>query len=651
MDAMNLKDFDLLKEIKDRFAIAYDAVDAMYTYAIDDLNFLLGDTQWPTEIKNQRDLEGRPCLTINKLPVFADQIIGDLRQNEPAIKIKPVDSKADPITAEIFTGLIRNIEVQNDAEIAYDTAIESAIECGIGAFRIGTKYSEEDQFEQDITISRMKNPFTCFPDPSAEKWDKSDGRYFFITERIDRDEFKRMYPKASLMPFESAKDRNPVWGDDRNIRVAEYFKKEPVKKTISLVQKIDQMGMPGEMFVTEEKPNQAYLGSGWRVLKQREVEVDKIVWCKCTQAEIIEGPQDWPGKYFPIIMVYGKEINIEGETTYYGIVRHSKDPQRLYNYSRSTGAEVTSLAPKAPYLVTAKMISNYQNKWDTAHKKSYPYLPYDADQQAPGLMPKRVEPIAMNTGIHEEILIADQEMHDTTGLQLASLGKKSNEKSGRAIMARQREGDIANFAYYDNLARAMRYAGRVLIDLIPKIYDTPRIVRILNRDGTDKQVPINQSFIDVDGISKIFDLTVGKYDVVVSIGPGYNTQREETAEKLIEFLQAVPQAGPLVADLVAKNMDWEGSDELEKRLKLLLPPQLQDGNNGKPPPPNPQDIMAMEKFKVDMMKIQMETKKMEEESKGVAIENEEKFIRVQRMREGKTPEPKEKKDAPKERSE
>jgi hypothetical protein len=262
-------------------------------------------------------------------------------------------------------------------------------------------------------------------------------------------------------------------------------------------------------------------------------------------------------------------------------------------------AEVISLAPKSPYLVTAKMIGNYQKKWDEAHKKNYAYLPFNPDPELPGGIPKRAEPISANTGITQETMFADQEMHDTMGLQLASLGKRSNEKSGRAILARQREGDIGSFTFYDNLARAMKYSAKVILDLIPKIYDTKRIIRIINPEGMAMSVPINQSFpmVQANGtvIQKIFDLTVGKYDVAITVGPSYTTQRDEAAEALFRLLEFVPAAGPLISDILVKNLDFKGAEQLEKRLKFLLPPQLQvqEGLIQAQPPPNPADVITL----------------------------------------------------------
>jgi len=618
-----MTDNDLIKDIKDNFQEAHDMVDPDYTEAIEDLNFAyVPGAQWPDKIKADRIRDGRPCFEINKIPYYLDQVIGDVRQNEPRIKVKPVDSQADPKTAEIINGLIRNIESQTDAEIAYDTAAESTIACGYGAWRVNTRYSQDNQFEQDIVILRIKNPFTVWWGPS-EQWDHSDAFYCFITEKIPLARFKKQWPEASLMSFESAKDRNILWGDGKNIRVVEYFTRELTKKKLYLVQNAQQ-----QLFTTDMEPDNEKLAAlGWKILKDRDVESWEVKWCKANQSEILEKQVVWPGKYIPIVMVYGKEVNIEGRTWYRGMVRYGKESARLYNMSRSTGAELISLAPKSPYLVSQKMIAAYQDKWDKAHKKNYPYLPYDADPDNPQAIPKRAEPIGVNTGIQAEIMVADQELHDTLGLQQASLGQKSNEKSGRAIRERKIEGDTAQYPYYDNLGRAMKYTGKILVDLIPKIYDTARIIRIRGEDGSDKPVIVNQPFTEQgpkgEALERIYDLTVGKYDVEVSIGPSFTTQREEAAQNMLAFIEVVPAAGPLLGDLLAKNQDWPGAELIEKRLRLLLPPELQQGGNGPPaapPPPNP----------VEMIKMRGEAAKVQ----GQELENERKFEEMRRIKSG-----------------
>jgi len=605
---------DLILEIRDRFREAYDYADPYYTEMIEDLEFLNGD-QWPSSVKADRLADGRPCLQINKLPAFVDQLDGDMRQNTPAIKIKPVDSGADPDTAEVLTGLIRNIENQSMAKVAYATARLSAIQCGRGAWRVVTEYADDDVFEQDIRIKRIRNPFTVFWDPASQEWDRSDARYCFVTEKISREEFKRQYPKASTQEFPGGKDRALYWGDDKTIRVVEYWRKQPVRKTLYLLRD----PVTGETYVKDET------FEGYDIVNTREVETFELQWYKASGAEILEGPTKWLGKLIPVVDVLGKEINIENKTIHRGIIRHAKDSQRLYNFSRSHDAETTALAPKSPYLVTSKQIGEYQRFWDNAHKKNYPYLPYEPDEKVQGGRPYREPPISLNTAIVQQIITADQELHDTTGLQLASLGKKSNEKSGIAIRERVREGDRGNFAYSDAMEIALTWTGKILIELIPKIYDTARVVRILGEDGSEDQVQINQEFVDkATGEQRIHDLSVGKYDVAVSIGPSYQTQREEAADGMLQLFNFMPDPHKIAsADIIVKNLDWPGASELEKRFKRLLPPGMADEGGPPPPapPPDPMQILALEKEKAEIQKTLIEVQKVKAEIEKILAEN------------------------------
>src|SRR3990172_595493 len=485
MDAL-MTEQDLLKDIKDRFREAHDYWHEEYVTAIEDLQFTyLPGHQWPDKIRADRIRDGRPCFEVNKIPYYLDQVIGDIRQNEPAIKIVPADSNADPMTAQVLQGLIRQIEHQSDAEIAYDTAAESSVSCGFGAWRVTTEYAGDDSFDQDILIKRIKNPFTVWWGP-CQDWDMGDAEYCFVTERIPIERFKKLYPDASLMPFETSKDRDLYWGNDKAIRIGEYFTREKVKKTLHLMK-----NAVGNLFTTFERPDMERLSSlGWTLARERQVESYEVKWCKANQSEILENQVVWPGRYIPIVPLFGKEITVEGRTYYRGMVRYGRESQRIYNMARSAAIETVALAPKAPYLVTAKQISNYQSKWDTAHKRNYPYLPYDVDPDNPQAIPKRTDPIGVNTAFRDEMITADQELHDTVGLQQASLGQKSNEQSGRAILARQKEGDTAQYVYYDNLGRAMKRTAKILIDLIPKIYDTARIIRVMGDDMKAQMVPV-----------------------------------------------------------------------------------------------------------------------------------------------------------------
>lgn len=606
------------KDIVEEFNETKDAWDGNRESMADDLAFLEGgiEGQWPTDIASARESDGRPCLVINKLPSFLDQIEGDIRQNRPMIKVKPVDSSADRETARIFTGLIKNIEIQSSADVAYDTAVSGAAGAGMGAFRVITRYVSDESFDQEIRIKRIKNPFTVYPDPKADEITYEDGRWMFVTEKLSREKFTKMYPNADPCEFVSEKDAVKDWIEKAQIRVAEQFYREEQKKTLYLIQLTDM-----EPYATFELPKISE--NEYEVLQERKVQTNRLMWCKLTGKEIIEGPEEWPGNYYPIILVWGKELNVEGKTVYRGVVRHAKDPQRLYNYNRSMGAEYVALAPKAPYIGTAKQFENYEDVWKLSSKKNYPYLPYNADPQAQG-PPQRSIPTMVNTGIQYEVQISDQELHDTMGLQQASLGERSNEKSGIAIAERRRQGDRGQFAYVDNLARSLKYAGKVLVDLIPKIYDTARIERIFNEDGTEEQVGINGA--GTEGQQQIYALDVGKYDVTVTVGPSYETQRIEAADQMIQLTSAMPDVAPMIADLIVKNLDFPGAEEIQKRLQKLLPPGLAEGEGdtgapgipppgGGPPPPPPDPTMeikiAQEQEKLRKMKADADKAEIE----------------------------------------
>lgn len=578
---------DLIKEARKRFEYAAGAEQDNRASALEDLRFCNGE-QWPENIKNQRAEEGRPCLTINRLPQFVKHVINSQRQNRPAIKVKPVDDKSDPALAKVYEGLIRNIEQQSKADMAYDTALEFGVKGGFGYFRIITEYSSDDVFEQDIRIKRIANPFTVYLDPDHQDPDASDMGWCFVTEMMDKDVFESRYPDADTSEFDSGLGDDKAWFTEDKVRVAEYWRKVPTKKLIGL--------LPDGTVTEVDK-----LPVDIQPIKTREVSCDKIEWYLITGKEVLE-TREWAGKYIPIIPVFGDETNIEGKKIYSGLVRWAKDPQRMYNYWRTQATELVALAPKAPFLATPEQIEGFEDIWKTANTKTHAYLPYN-NTGAP--LPQR-QPFANSPiGAVNEALAASDDIKATTGIHNPSLGMESNETSGKAIIARQRQGDNATFNYIDNLSRAINHAGRILVDLIPKIYDTPRIVRLMN-DDREEIIEINKVVAGPDGSEvRVNDLSVGKYDVVVSVGPAYATRRQEAAESMLQFIQASPNAAPLIADIIAKNMDWPGAEEIAERLQKALPPHIA----GQGPPPE-----IMEQLQGQEAELQKEKERLAQEA-------------------------------------
>ena len=586
-------DSDVLSTARDRLSMAISAYSESREDELDDLRFYAGSPdnqwQWPADVLATRGavqgqtINARPCLTINKLPQHVHQITNDQRQNRPSVKVIPVDDNADVEVAEIFNGMVRHIEYISDADVAYDTACENQVAYGEGYIRVLTEYCDDDTFDQDIKIARVRNSFSVYMDPLIQDPCGSDAKWCFITEDLSKDEYARLFPNASpLSTLETlgVGDQNlSQWLNTDTIRIAEYFYCDYERKKLNLY--------PGNVTAFEGTPEDKQLKAVYgKPKKSRDAEIKKIKWCKINGYEILE-EQEWAGSCIPVVRVIGNEYEVEGRIYISGLVRNAKDAQRMYNYWTSQEAEMLALAPKAPFIGYGGQFEGYESQWKTANTQNWPYLEVNPDvtdgQGAILPLPQRALPPMAQTGLIQAKLGASEDIKSATGQYNASLGQQSNERSGRAILARQREGDVGTYHYQDNLARAVRYVGRQLVDLIPKIYDTQRIARIIGLDGETKMVKIdptqaepvrkiqNQEGIVID---KVYNPSVGKYDVVVATGPGYATKRQEALEAMAQLLQGNPQLWTVAGDLFVKNMDWPGAQEMAKRFAKTIDPKL-----------------------------------------------------------------------------
>jgi hypothetical protein len=586
-------DSDVLSTARDRLSMAISAYSESREDELDDLRFYAGSPdnqwQWPADVLATRGavqgqtINARPCLTINKLPQHVHQITNDQRQNRPSVKVIPVDDNADVEVAEIFNGMVRHIEYISDADVAYDTACENQVAYGEGYIRVLTEYCDDDTFDQDIKIARVRNSFSVYMDPLIQDPCGSDAKWCFITEDLSKDEYARLFPNASpLSTLETlgVGDQNlSQWLNTDTIRIAEYFYCDYERKKLNLY--------PGNVTAFEGTPEDKQLKAVYGTPKKsRDAEIKKIKWCKINGYEILE-EQEWAGSCIPVVRVIGNEYEVEGRIYISGLVRNAKDAQRMYNYWTSQEAEMLALAPKAPFIGYGGQFEGYESQWKTANTQNWPYLEVNPDvtdgQGAILPLPQRAQPPMASSGLMQAKLGASEDIKSATGQYNASLGQQSNERSGRAILARQREGDVGTYHYQDNLARAVRYVGRQLVDLIPKIYDTQRIARIIGLDGETKMVKIdptqqepvrkiqNQEGIVID---KVYNPSVGKYDVVVATGPGYATKRQEALEAMAQLLQGNPQLWTVAGDLFVKNMDWPGAQEMSKRFAKTIDPKL-----------------------------------------------------------------------------
>lgn len=589
-----MTDSDILKEAKEAFKAASEAEADNRAAALDDLRFSRLAEQWPDEVKSQREIEGRPCLTINRLPAFVRQVVNDSRQNKPSIRVHPADSEADPETAEIINGLIRNIEYTSDADVAYDTALESAVDRSWGYWRVTVEYAHDDTFEKDIRIEAVPNHFSIYGDPYSTRADSSDWNSAFVVEMLTKAQFKAKYKGADAGKGWDVEynDLEAPWGGDDMLMVSEWWKRTESKRVI--VQLSDGTVMDADRYQAEKE---MFSMLGLSVTGDRETRGYKVMQYILSGAEVLES-NPWAGKFIPIVPVYGEEINVEGKRVLRSLVRDAKDPQRMFNYWRTTSTELVALAPKAPFIGQVGAFNTDALKWATANTKSHAFIEHD------GPVPPQRQPFAgVPAGALQEALNASDDMKAIIGIYDAGLGARSNETSGKAILARQKEGDTSTFHFIDNLNRSIKHTGRILIDLIPHVYNGERIVRIMGGDDkkTPQNVRVNAPIKLEDGTEKIYDLTAGKYDLTVDTGPSYSTRREEAANQMVELLRAFPQAAPYVGDLLAKNLDWPGAEEISKRLAAMLPPEIK--NDGQQDPQVAAMAQQMELMKAQGMQV------------------------------------------------
>lgn len=579
---------DLVDLARKRFRLAEEAESEIRKQADEDIRFRAGE-QWPEHILKERELDKRPALVINRMPQFERQVTNEQRQAKPAIKVSPVDSGADKETAEVIQGLIRHIENDSSAAVAYDTALTNAVRGGIGYVRAITEYESEDSFDLVLKILRVRDYASIYLDPAHQQPDASDANFAFVVDSgISEEQFGAEFPDVE--PTKGG------WGDrtdtkDGTCQVVEYFYRERVEDVLVVLQRLavhpetgmvaldEQTGQP----LTDGQPFKEYKSSipeeDWpfyAVLKSRPTHRIKVCWVKIAGSTVVE-EKEFPSQYIPIVPVLGDEIWVRGKRVLEGLIRHAKAPQQMYNFWATALTEGIALAPKAPVIAAEGQLEGYEKDWADAASKNKAYLLYRPKTLGGQLLPPPNRngyepPIA---AMSQAMMFAADDMKATTAIYDASLGNRSNETSGRAIGARQEQSQVATFHFSDNLERGLTHLGRILVDAIPRVYSGARIIRILGEDATPKMVGVN-GHPPLDNQRRGFDLGTGRYDVTVSMGPSYGTKRKEAVATQMEFIRIFPPAAQAIGDLVAENMDWPGAEKVTKRLKKMLPPQLQE---------------------------------------------------------------------------
>lgn len=583
-------DAEICRVARERYARWIERERENIDAAYEDLKFRAGEQWDPNALKART---GRPTLTINRIPQFIRQVTGDMRQMKPSIKTVPVDSRGDKDTAQTIAGMIRYVENRSDAAAIYMGGADSQVTCGIGHWAVTKEYADGQTFNQELRIVGIDDQIAVACDPDAKMPMKEDAKWWILPVDVSRESFKENYPDVPVEDFDdSSLSDADGWFDQDFIRIAVYWVKKPAKRLLAL--------MPdGGIDDLTEKDEQERLRIGQIAKKVEERDSFKVCRYLITACHVLE-EVDWPGMNIPVIPVIGEEVKIGKRTLRHGLTRFARDPQRMVNYYSSAEAEVVALQPKAPWLATETNVQNYQQIWSTANTEAHPVLIYTPDPKNGNVPPQRVQPAVSSQGISEGLDRAVNDMKGVIGIYDAGLGNKSNETSGKAILARQREGDVGTFVYIDNWSRSIRRTGAILIDLIPHVYDTERMIRIMGEDGKVDLKWINRP-VGIDGQEKIEnDVTIGAYDVVLETGPSYSTKREEAKESMREFIQAVPNVAPVIMDLYAKSQDWPLGDEMAKRFEAVAPPAVQQQlakekrEQGQEEQPDPQQMMAQQ---------------------------------------------------------
>jgi len=623
-----------IEEAKQFLRLCNDSDSNNRAEALDDVRFAAGD-QWPVDVQNSRVLEARPCLTINKVDAYIRQICNQQRQQRPRIKVHGMNNESDAKVAEIITGITRHIENQSDADQAYDHAFEYCVKMGWGYWRVTTDYVRDDSFDQEIYIKRIENPFSVYFDPNSVEPDGSDAEKCLVTTVVSKAVFKKMYPNAEDTQGFSSRgtgDTESEWVTKEDIRIAEYFYTEREKAMI--IQLSD-----GTTGYSDEMPSkEALAAAGITVIDKRDTWRKKIKWCKLTAMQILE-EGEWAGKFIPIVPVYGQEVRVDDKHKKFGLVRMAKDPQRMYNYWSTALTETVALAPKAKWLLAEGQDEGHENEWAMANIKAMPVLRYkqtDIEGRiAPA--PTRLQPEPPPAGVMTALQGMNQDLQAVVGIfdpgQLPQ-----GMQSGKSLQGQQAQADMTNFHYYDNLTRSIRHTGRIILDLIPKIYDRQRVMRIIGDDGKPEMVTINEQGQDEQGVSKVLnDVTVGEYDVVMETGPGYNSKRQEAVDSMMGLLGADPTLMQTAGDLIFRNMDFPGAEVIADRLAAANPMAQIDDKS--PIPPQVQMQLANAKQQIQQLQQQIQAEEMDKKYRATVqqqvqeAETEREKMRLQVKRE------------------
>jgi len=562
-----------LKEALEQYSAYEDHWNDFLIQAADDMEFRAGE-QWPGDIRRQRENDpygARPCLTFDRTNQYVRQVTNDARQNRPAIKVRPVDSRGDMAAAKLLQGMTRYIEDRSRASVAYLHALDWAVTSGLGWFRILPEIVDEEQNLQEIRVRRIFNPLSVLSDDQWTEPDGSDLKDVFIVDQMPIEEFRKKYPDVDVTDWPET-SYNVGWKDRDSVRIAERL-------YICESEHNEIYTRDGRTMSEDEYWQEAKGGTRPEILGNRLVKRPTVEWYKLTAGQVLERTM-FPARSIPVIPIVGNEFLIDGCRSLSGMIKAARDPQRVYNYARSSFTEMVALAPKQPFLAAEGQLEGHEQLWKQMNTRNVPVLFYkqtDVEGRPANAPARQPMPSAPN-GLLADMNVADKDIQASFGMHDASVGATSNERSGKAIQARQHQGDVATFHYIDNMHLSVQAAGRIIIDMIPEIYDTRRMARVIGDDmketsiivDPDQKAPARTVQTD-SGPTEVLNPGYGEYDVTVQAGPSYSTMRQEASDALLDLTKNNPNLMPVLGHLMFKMMDWPMAEEVSKMFELVAP--------------------------------------------------------------------------------
>lgn len=591
--------------------------------------------QWPQSIKDERLRLGNtdPCLEFNQLKQFVNQVVNDMRQKRPGVRVHPASGDASKKVADLLQGLIRNIEVESNAEAVYDSGYQHVVCGGRGFWRVVSTWESPESFNQKLLVKRVPDPTCVYPDIDYQEPDASDMNYCFVTEELTREEFEQRFPDEEPLSWDRSGDTS-YWYDAEKVVLADYYRR--VRKTRTRCIYRDQTtGQATTGWLDELPPDFPEIA----ILHKRDSEVTAVEWYQLGGGERVLKAYEWRGTIIPVVMDMGDEIMVDGRRDYQGLTRHARDAQALFNYGMTQQAIHLALAPRSPWVVAEGQTEGYDKIWQLANRVNFAYLPYKPtsfDDGTPVPPPMRQPLTSPDAGWASVTQMQVQMLRSTIGMYENSLGMRGQEVSGKAILAREEQGDNATFHYADNHARAIALTGRILVELIPHYYDTERVVQIIGEDGEPVQKTINERQVDPTSgaLQAIKDSNVkqGKYAVVVDSGPTYKTKRQESADLLMQLVQAAPQVLGIAGDIVVKAQDLQEADQLAERFALTLPAPIQQAEAAKKAGQDPQLAQAqgqLQQMGQQLQQLQQALQQLQQENQGLKADKQASMLTAQ----------------------